>query len=546
MPIQQLMLGAGSVAEKGWIWKNTLGADDTTNYVGGEKESACSVAIDSNENVYYAAVAQINTSGTTFLARMTYITKLDKEGTFQWCKLVRHQQPQFASNYLVCHGPSMACDSSGNLYILYTRKGHTTATYDTSYLEKRNSSGVRQWGKQIRIQSNNQNSLGVNVFVDSNDNLFTLCYQNNNNSSQGPIGRKLWLSKVNPSTGAYITSVYCGRTYTGGSATYNANMYGLQSCGLAQDGNNIIVSYMSNDNGYNGSGGSSPAATKRSNQIQHFSHSGNFSNLRSRYADFNLHNGPHSDAMDTGIVTINGNGEIANLSGWYGEATSGWGYATYMVLDTFNGNDHGTQYAFRQNRYYGLNKTNVNGSAWYGINPRGLAFDPDDNNILYMCGWGVYDSSGKYGFYLIKLTRGSVSSNWSIDKIMYIRTTFGSEAFWPPSDDYSNRNAMYIKGDFLYLSSRVPTDSSDPWSVGMVFKINKKLTDSGTYGDFIITQENTNVIDVNPGNRNTNRGGDSSMPASTGNPSFNDWDNLQGGDNGVSYTGATKTVQEIG
>ena len=305
---------------------------------------------------------------------------------------------------------------------------------------------------------------------------------------------------------------------------------------------------MSNDNGYNGSGGPSPGQTKMSNQIQHFSHSGNFGNLRSRYADFQLH-ASSTDTSDTGMVTVNGNGEIANLSLWYGDANNGWGNGSYIVLDTWNGNDHGTQYAFRKNRYFGLNKTNANlGTAdWYGISPRGLEFDPDDNNILYMCGWGVNDSSGRYGFYLIKLTRSGVSSDWSVNKIMSIRTTFGSQDLYWPSDDYSNRNAMYIKGDFLYLSSRVPTSGTDlPRRVGYVFKVNKKLTDSGTYGDFIITQENTNVLDVNPGNKSTNKGGDSSMPMSTGNPTFNDWDNLQGGDNGVSYTGATKTVQATG
>jgi hypothetical protein len=324
-------------------------------------------------------------------------------------------------------------------------------------------------------------------------------------------------------------------------------MYGLQSCGLAQDGNNLIVSYMSNDNGFNGSGGPSPGQTKRSNQIQHFSHATNLTNLRSRYADFQLH-ASSTDTSDTGMVTVNGNGEIANLSLWYGDANNGWGNGSYIVLDTWNGNDHGTQYAFRKNRYFGLNKTNANPSAWYGISPRGLKFDPDDNNILYMCGWGVNDSSGRYGFYLIKLTRGSVSSDWSVDKIMSVRTTFGSEDLYWPSDDYSNRNAMEIKGDFLYLSSRVPTSGTDlPRRVGMVFKINKKLTDSGTYGDFIITQENLNVLDVNPGNKSTNKGGDSNMPADTSSSvTFNDWDNLQGGDNGVSYTGATKTVTEIG
>tara|TARA_B100000700_G_scaffold305414_1_gene379285 strand:+ start:741 stop:2393 length:1653 start_codon:yes stop_codon:yes gene_type:complete len=550
MPIQQLFLGAGSAAEKGWIFKNTLGASDTTNMVGGQWESACSVAIDSNENVYYAAVAQILLSGTTnFSKRITYITKLDKEGTFQWCKLVRHQMPQFTAsgNHTPVHGPSIDCDSSGNIYILYTRRGHSIS-YDTNYLEKRNSSGVRQWGKQIRIKSNNQNSLGVEVFVDSNDNLFAMCYQNNNNNSQGTLGRKVWITKVNPSTGAEITSRYCGRTYTGGTASHYRNFYGLQSCGLAQDGNNLIVSYMSTDNGNNGSGGSSPGATKASNQIQHFSHSGSFSNLRSRYADFQLH-ASNSDSADSGMVTVNGNGEIANLSLWYanisGSNDPGWG--SYMVLDTWNGNDHGTQYAFRKNLYFGLNKTNANPSAWYGISPRGLKFDPDDNNILYMCGWGVNDSSGRYGFYLIKLTRGSVSSDWSVNKIMSVRTTFGSQELYWPSDDYSNRNAMEIKGDFLYLSSRVPTSGTTlPRRVGMVFKINKKLTDSGTYGDFIIAQENTNVLDVNPGNKQTNKGGDSTMPADTGNPTFNNWDNLQNGNNGVDYTGATKTVQATG
>ena len=113
----------------------------------------------------YAAVAQILLSGSsTYSKRITYITKLDKEGTFQWCKLVRHQMPQFTASgeYTPVHGPSIDCDSQGNIYILYTRRGHSIS-YDTSYLEKRNSSGVRQWGKQIRIKSNNTNSVAVDV-----------------------------------------------------------------------------------------------------------------------------------------------------------------------------------------------------------------------------------------------------------------------------------------------------------------------------------------------------------------------------------------------
>ena len=547
MPIQQILLGAGAAsAEPGWIFTNSLGASDTTNMVGGQYESACSLAIDSNENVYYASVANILLSGTSnFSVRITYITKLDKDGTFQWCKLVRHQMPEFTAsgNHTPVHGPSIDCDSSGNIYILYTRRGHSIS-YDSNYLEKRNSSGVRQWGKQIRIKSNNKNSVGVEVFVDSNDNLFAMCYQNNNNDSQGTKGRKVWVTKVNPSNGSEITSRYCGRTYTGGIASHYRNYYGLQSCGLAQDGNNLIVSYASTDNGYNGSGGSSPGATKGSIQIQHFSHSGNFSNLRSRYSSFGAENN-NEDANNTGMVTVNGNGEIANLSSIYRNINFGSG--TYMVLDTWNGNDYGTQYAFRQNRLYGLNKTNNNNNMWYGLVPRGLRFDPDDNNILYMCGWGINDSSNRYGFCLIKLTRSSVSSDWSTDKIMSVYTTFGIQQLYWPSDDYSNRNAMEIKGDFLYVSSRVPTSGTTlPRRVGMVFKINKKLADSGTYGNFILVQENTNILDVNPGSLQTNKGGNSTMPADSGSPTFNNWDNLQNGNNGVDYTGATKTVQATG
>tara|TARA_R100001082_G_scaffold78581_1_gene46088 strand:+ start:233 stop:1870 length:1638 start_codon:yes stop_codon:yes gene_type:complete len=545
MPIQQMLLGLGAAGEKGWIFTNSLGASDTTNYVGGQWESGCSVAIDSNENVYYAAVAQVNTSGNNFSARMSYITKLDKEGTFQWCKAIRHQQPQFISGTLPLHGPSIDCDSSGNIYILYTRRGHSIS-YDTSYLEKRNSSGVLQWSKQIRIQSNNQNSVAVDVFVDSNDNLFAMCYQNNNNSGQGTIGRKVWVTKVNPSNGSEITSRYCGRTYTGGTASHYRNFYGLQSCGLAQDGTNLIVSYMSTDNGNNGSGGSSPAATKASIQIQHFSHSGSFSNLRSRYSSFSAQNNA-SDAYDSGMVTVNGNGEIANLSAMYRNINSSWGAGTYCVLDTWNGNDHGTQYAFRQNVLFGLNKTNNSNYDWNGVNPRGLKFDPDDNNVLYMCLWSIKDNMNRFGPTFVKLTRGSVSSNWSVDKVMSIYITGYAEAFYWPSDDYSNRNAMEIKGDFLYVPTRVPTEGTNlPRRVGMVLKVNKKLTDSGTYsapnGNFVIVQQNTNIIDINPGNLNTNRGGNSTMPADTGNPTFNNWGNLYE----QSYTGATKTVNEIG
>ena len=36
------------------------------------------------------------------------------------------------------------------------------------------------------------------------------------------------------------------------------------------------------------------------------------------------------------------------------------------------------------------------------------------------------------------------------------------------------------------------------------------------------------------------------MPADSGSPTFNNWDNLQNGNNGVDYTGATKTVQATG
>ena len=351
--------------------------------VGGQFESSCSVAIDSNENVYYAAVAQILLSGSsTYSKRITYITKLDKEGTFQWCKLVRHQMPQFTASgeHTPVHGPSIDCDSQGNIYILYTRRGHSIS-YDTSYLEKRNSSGVRQWGKQIRIKSNNQNSVAVDVFVDSNDNLFAMCYQNNNNNSQGTLGRKVWVTKVNRANGLELTSRYCGRTYTGGTASHYRNFYGLQSCGLAHDGTNLIVSYMSTDNGNNGSGGSSPAATKASIQIQHFGHATSFVNHRSRYSSYSAQNN-NADATDSGMVTCNGNGEIANLSSMYRNINSSWGAGTYAVLDTWNGNDHGTQYAFRQNVLFGLNKTNNSNNDWYGCVPRGLKFDPDDNNVF--------------------------------------------------------------------------------------------------------------------------------------------------------------------
>jgi hypothetical protein len=549
MAIQQMLIGLGAAREKGWVFKNVMGASDSTNLIGGSYASACSVAIDGDENVYYAHVAQVITSGSNYSARMSYLTKLNKEGTFQWSKALRHQQPQFVNNSLPLHGPSITCDSSGDVYIVYTRKGHAV-DYDSIYTEKRNSSGVRQWGKQTRIKSNNKNSVAVDIFVDGSNNLFIMGFQNNNNSSQGDIGRKVWIAQLNRMTGARLKATFCGRTYTGGNAQWNKNEYGLQSCGLAHDGTNLIVAYFSNDNGYNGSGGSSPSATLSSVQIQHFSHSGSsFGNLRSRYASYNgQNNGAHS--YDTGILAVSSTGEVIHLSSMYRNINFGSG--TYIIMDQFNGSDHGTQYAFRKNTLFGLNKTNNNNiTPWYGSNCRGLKFDPEDDNILYMCAWGICDSSGRYGFSLLKLTRSSVSADWGIDKVMSVFTTFGEESLYWPSDDYSNRNAMEMKGDFLYVCSRPPTSgNANPRRAGMVFKIHKKLDDSGTYGDIILVQNNTNIFDINPGNLNTNRGGNSNMQMQTETPTFGDWNNLEAyngsDDNGIPYTGATKTVTQTG
>ncbi len=138
----------------------------TKQYGTGEYDEARGVATDSSGNVYVVGGTKGNLNGISNSGRTdAFVIKFNSSGTKQWTKKLGTWQNDLANG--------VATDSSGNVYVAGGTYGgldnNTNAGNSDLFVVKYNSSGTKQWTKQLGTSSND---YAYGVATDSSGNVY--------------------------------------------------------------------------------------------------------------------------------------------------------------------------------------------------------------------------------------------------------------------------------------------------------------------------------------------------------------------------------------
>jgi len=188
------------------LWTKQLG---TSSSDGGS-----GVTTDSSGNVYVTGYTLGGLDGNTNSGSYDmFLVKYNSSGTKQWTKQLGSSGWDW--------GNGVTTDSSGNIYVTgYTNgglDGNTNSGYGDIFLVKFNSSGTKQWTKQLGTSSSDS---GNGVITDSSGNIYVTGYtlgglDGNTNSGSYDMflvkynssGTKQWTKQLGTSKGDYGRSV---------------------------------------------------------------------------------------------------------------------------------------------------------------------------------------------------------------------------------------------------------------------------------------------------------------------------------------------------
>lgn len=127
-----------------------------------------SIAIDANGNVYVAGQTSGGLDGNTLTGTMDFfVTKYDRIGARQFTR-------QLGVAGAITYGASVTTDASGDIYVTgYTDAGldgNTLIGVRDFFLTKYNSSGVKQYTRQLGVTGGYVN--GASVATDANGNVY--------------------------------------------------------------------------------------------------------------------------------------------------------------------------------------------------------------------------------------------------------------------------------------------------------------------------------------------------------------------------------------
>jgi uncharacterized delta-60 repeat protein len=174
---------------------NSSGVKQWTQQLGiSSSEYVFGVTVDSSDNIYVTGYTNGGLDGNTNSGSSDlFLVKYNSSGTKQWT-----QQLGTSSSD---SGQEVTVDSSDNIYVTgYTiggLDGNTSSGSHDLILVKYNSSGTKQWTKQLGTSSND---LGYGVMVDSSNNIYMTGYTQgglDGNTNSG--GSDLFLVKYNSS-----------------------------------------------------------------------------------------------------------------------------------------------------------------------------------------------------------------------------------------------------------------------------------------------------------------------------------------------------------
>jgi len=174
---------------------NSYGVKQWTKLIGTSGDDIGSgIALDSSENIYITGSTSSNFEGYTNQGNQDIILlKYNSSGVKQWTKQIGTSGNE--------RGESVIIDNSGNIYVTgWTQgglDGNTNQGSEDIFLIKYNSSGVKQWTKQIG--TSNQD-FGHGVITDNSGNIYITGLTTgglDGNTNQG--GQDIFLLKYNSS-----------------------------------------------------------------------------------------------------------------------------------------------------------------------------------------------------------------------------------------------------------------------------------------------------------------------------------------------------------
>ena len=175
---------------------NSSGVKQWTKQLGtSASDLGKDMSIDSSDNIYVTGYAWGDLDGNIHSGVYDlFLVKYNSSGVKQWTK-------QFGTS-TYDYGYGVTVDSSDNIYVTGDTKGgldgNTNSGGNDLFLLKYNSSGVKQWTKQLGTTSNERDQGGV--AIDSSDNIYLAGYTEgglDGNTNSG--GMDIFLVKYNSS-----------------------------------------------------------------------------------------------------------------------------------------------------------------------------------------------------------------------------------------------------------------------------------------------------------------------------------------------------------
>jgi uncharacterized delta-60 repeat protein len=149
---------------------NSAGVKQWTRQLGATNTDVNSnaIAVDSSGNIFVAGDTDGGLDGNTLMGYQDFfVTKYNSSGTKQWTR-----ELGVASKYTYAYG--VVTDSSGNVYVAGNTSGgldgNTLAGYQDLFITKYNSTGTKVWTRQLGVTSG-----GVDAYaaaIDSSGNIF--------------------------------------------------------------------------------------------------------------------------------------------------------------------------------------------------------------------------------------------------------------------------------------------------------------------------------------------------------------------------------------
>ena len=231
---------------------NSSGTKQWTNQLGSSsRDSANGVATDSSGNVYVTGTTYWELDGNTSAGKADlFVVKYNSSGTKQWTKQLGTEK--------IDEARGVSTDSSGNVYVTgYTDgglDGNNSAGRSDLFVVKYNSSGTKQWTKQLGTEDSD---FANGVATDSSGNVYVTgtTYRNlDGNTNEGNAdlfvvkynssGTKQWTKQLGSSSRDYANGIV---TDSSGSVYVSGTTYGgLDGNTSAGNADLFVVKYYDN------------------------------------------------------------------------------------------------------------------------------------------------------------------------------------------------------------------------------------------------------------------------------------------------------------